>query len=55
MSSVAAMFVIVGVLALVLLALFTGLWLKDRDRSQEEALDPERMDTQPERQPDRTG
>lgn len=47
MSSAAAMFVMFGVLAVVLLVLFTTLWLKDRNRSLEEAQDAERTQDDP--------
>ena len=47
MSSAAAMTVVVIVLAAVLLALFSVVWLKDRDRSVEEAHDAERLETDP--------
>ena len=47
MSSAAAMSVVVIVLAVVLVALFSVVWLKDRDRSVEEAHDTDRLDADP--------
>ena len=41
------MSVVVIVLAVVLVALFSVAWLKDRDRSAEEAHDAERLDADP--------
>lgn len=45
------MFIVVILLALVLVGGFTFLWWKDRDRSEEEAHDPERLDSQTVDQP----
>ena len=45
MSSVAMMLVLFGILALVLLGFFASFWLKDRNRSHEEAHDTARLDT----------
>ena len=50
MSSAAAMTVVVIVLAVALIALFSVVWLKDRDRSVEEAHDAERLETDPQHQ-----
>lgn len=45
MSSFAAMSVLVGVLALVLLGYFAFMWTKDKGRSDEERGDSSRLHT----------
>ncbi len=49
MSSVALMSVLFIVLAVLMAGGFTALWLKDRERVEEEVLDEERLDTHPDR------
>ena len=45
MGSFAAMAIVVGVLAVVMIAAFAFLWTRDKDRSNSVADDPERLDT----------
>lgn len=54
MSSAAAMTIVVIVLAVALVALFSVVWLKDRDRSQEEAHDAERLKADPQHERPKT-
>jgi hypothetical protein len=45
MGSFAAMAIVVGVLAVVMIGVFMFLWTRDRNRSNSVAGDPERFDT----------
>jgi hypothetical protein len=45
MGSFASMAIVVGVLAVVLIAVFVFLWSRDKNRSDSVADDPARMDT----------
>jgi nitrogen fixation-related uncharacterized protein len=45
MGSFAAMGILVGVLAVVMIGVFAFLWTRDKNRSDTEAVDPERFDT----------
>jgi hypothetical protein len=49
MGSATAMAVLVGILAVILVGAFLIVWMRDKNRSQEVAEDPERLDTDPTR------